>query len=48
MSWNLDEHWQCQTCSQHFPSDKELRQHVEAFQVLNEEFLAPVFGPDIL
>ncbi|KAH7363939.1 hypothetical protein BKA65DRAFT_545852 [Rhexocercosporidium sp. MPI-PUGE-AT-0058] len=32
MSRNFDEHWQCQTCFRHFSSDKELRQHIEAFQ----------------
>ncbi|KAH6712142.1 hypothetical protein BKA61DRAFT_80542 [Leptodontidium sp. MPI-SDFR-AT-0119] len=32
MSRNIDEYWQCQTCFRHFPSDKELRQHIEAFQ----------------
>jgi len=44
MPGNLVEHWQCQTCFQHFPSDKELREHIEAFQVRNEEFLAAVIG----
>ncbi|KAH8589079.1 hypothetical protein B0O99DRAFT_340506 [Bisporella sp. PMI_857] len=29
---DLDEYWQCQICYQHFPSDKELRRHIEAFQ----------------
>jgi hypothetical protein len=42
MPQNLLEHWQCQTCFQHFPSDKELHEHIDAFQVCNEEFLAAV------
>jgi hypothetical protein len=44
MPRNLDEHWQCQTCFHHFPSDEELHEHIEAFQVRNEEFLAAVIG----
>jgi hypothetical protein len=44
MPRNLDEHWQCQTCFQYFPSDKELREHIEAFQVRIEGFLAVVIG----
>ena len=48
MPRNLDEHWQCQTCLRHFPSDEELQKHIEAFQVRNDEFLAAVHQSDTL
>ena len=44
MPLNPGEHWQCQTCFHYFPSEEELREHIEAFQVRNEEFLATVIG----
>src|SRR5450432_2121444 len=44
MPLNPSEHWQCQTCFHYFPSEEELREHIEAFQVRNKEFLATVVG----
>ena len=44
MPLNPSEHWQCQTCFHYFPSEEELREHIEAFQVHNKEFLATVVG----
>lgn len=44
MPLNPGEHWQCQTCFHYFLSEEELREHIEAFQVRNEKFLATVIG----